>query len=71
MFRESERKQRAVLIERESLEIQEEIINDIVLEMVGKAAFTVHKDTELEKKSELLKVKENIKREKLAYYFKQ
>ena len=70
-FRENERKQQAKFVESESHEIQEEILNDTILEMVDQAAFSVLKDTELERKSELSKIKENITRAKLASCFKQ
>jgi len=71
LLRECERKEQAAVIGRQSLGIQQQLIDDTILDMVEHAAYSVHKDTALEKKSELSIIKEDIKRAKLAACFKQ
>ena len=71
VYRDSQAKQRAAVLERESVALQQYLISATILEMVNNIVYSVYKDTELEKKADLVKIKHEYQRVKLETYFKQ
>lgn len=70
-WRDCVAKNKEAFLEAECDVIQQNLIEETVTGMVKHIASSVKKDTEIEKKTILVKYKHDFQRRKLAAYFKQ
>ena len=71
VFREFETEKHRQLLDDQSKHLQVELLESTILEMVNHVANSVVKDTAIEKKTGLVKLKHDYQKSQLSLYFKQ